>query len=114
MSSGQDHKKELVMFGRSYPCPDQMRTERFLKRQNIPYRLVMIDEDQEAGAIVEHYVGHRSVPTMIIAQPGENRPVMEPAALPPGRSSRSYDRDTMITEPSDEAMHIFLTRNELI
>lgn len=106
-------EKELVMFGRSWPCPDQMRTERFLKAHNIPYRFIMIDQVPEASELVERYVGHRSVPTMIVAAPGEMEPLAEPTPVPQGRSKRSLDRGTMITEPSDEAMRAFLQRHEL-
>jgi glutaredoxin len=106
--------KELIMYGRSYPCPDQMRTERFLKGRNIPYRLILIDKDEQAGELVERYVGHRSVPTMVVAPAGGLEPLDEPTPVPTGRSSRSFDRGTLITEPSDEAMQTFLTRHGLL
>ncbi|GAC1366461.1 MAG: hypothetical protein NVSMB42_26500 [Herpetosiphon sp.] len=106
--------KELVMFARSWPCPDQSRTERFLKANNISYRKVLIDQDEDAGMFVEQYVGHRSVPTMVVTITGTNDPVTEPAVIPRGRPARSFDRGTMITEPSDEAIRAFLQRNGLI
>lgn len=109
-----EQEKELVMFGRSWACPDQMRTQRFLTKMGVPYRMVMIDQDEAAGALVEQYVGHRSVPTMVVARPNENAPVVEPTQLTPGRSARSVDRGTLITEPSDEAMRAFLQRHELL
>jgi hypothetical protein len=42
------------------------------------------------------------------------QPIEEPAPLPKGRSARSLDRGTLITEPSDEALSAFLQRHGLI
>ena len=79
--------KELIVFGRTYSCPDLARTQRFLKANNVNYRQINIDEDEGAMEIVE------------------------PAPVPSGRSARSFDRGSMITEPSDEALHGFLRRH---
>ena len=103
--------KELVVIGRTYPCPDLARTQRFLKANNINYRQINIDEDEAALEFLLRWVGHRSVPTVVVAQAGDVQPIEEPAPLPPGRSVRSLDRGTMITEPSDEALRGFLHRH---
>ena len=103
--------KELVVFGRTYPCPDLTRTQRFLKANNISYRQINIDQDAAALALVERWVGHRSVPTVVVAHAGDVHPIVEPAPLPAGRSVRSVDRGSMITEPSEEALHGFLRRH---
>ena len=105
--------KELVVYGRTYPCPDLTRTKRFLEANQIRYRQINIDEDEAALEFVEWWVGHRSVPTVVVARAGDVQPIEDPAPLPKGRSVRSFDRGTMITEPSDEALHGFLHRNGL-
>ncbi len=106
--------KELVVFGRTAFCPDLARSTRFLDNNNVPYRMIRIDEEQEAGELVEQWVGHRSVPTIVVARKGEVEPIEQPAPLPEGRSVRSFDRGTLITEPSDEALGRFLERHGLI
>lgn len=106
--------KELIVYGRTMFCPDLARTQRFLASNHIAYRQINIDEDDEAGARVETWVGHRSVPTVVVARKGDVVPVTEPANLPTGRSVRSFDRGTIITEPSDEALQSFLQRHELM
>lgn len=106
--------KELVVYGRTYFCPDLARSQRFLDTKGVPYRLVHIDQDEEAGELVERYVGHRSVPTIVVARKGNMEPIEEPAALPQGRSVRSVDRGTLITEPSDDALGKFLQRHGLL
>ena len=105
--------KELVVYGRTYPCPDLTRTKRFLEANNIRYRQINIDEDAAALRFVEHWVGHRSVPTVIVAREGDVEPIAEPEPIPRGRSARSLDRGTMITEPSDDALRGFLRRHGL-
>ncbi len=107
-------EKELVVYGRTYPCPDLMRSERFLRSKQVAYRMIHIDQDEEAGMRVEQWVGHRSVPTIVVARKGDTLPIEEPAPLPPGRSARSFDRGTLITEPSDEALSAFLQRHGLL
>lgn len=103
--------KELVVYGRTYPCPDLTRAKRFLEANKISYRQINIDQDSEACKFVERWVGHRSVPTIVVTRPGDVQPIEEPAPLPVGRSARSYDRGTMITEPSEEALDGFLRRH---
>ena len=105
--------KELIVYGRTFPCPDLSRAKRFLEANSIQYRQINIDEDEVAGEFVEQWVGHRSVPTIIIANPGETEPITEPMPIPQGRSARSFDRGTMITEPSNDALHAFLERHGL-
>jgi glutaredoxin len=107
-------EKELIVYGRTFPCPDLARSERFLNSRNVPYRMVHIDQDEEAGELVERYVGHRSVPTIVVARKGDVLPIEEPAPLPRGRPVRSVDRGTLITEPSDEALGSFLQRHGLL
>lgn len=106
--------KELIVFGRTYPCPDLMRTQRFLKANDISYRQINIDEDETALEIVERWVGHHSVPTVVVANAGDVHPIVDPAPIPIGRSTRSYDRGSMITEPSDDALRGFLRRHGLV
>lgn len=106
--------KELVVYGRTFPCPDLSRSQRFLNSKNISYRMIHIDEDEQAGERVEEWVGHRSVPTIVVARKGDVLPIDQPAPLPNGRSARSFDRGTLITEPSDEALGKFLQRHGLL
>ncbi|HZB95202.1 MAG TPA: glutaredoxin family protein [Herpetosiphonaceae bacterium] len=105
--------KEIIVYGRTYPCPDLTRTKRFLEANRISYRQINIDQDRAAREFVERWVGHQSVPTVVIAERGDVHPIAEPAPLPAGRSVRSYDRGTMITEPSDDALRGFLRRHGL-
>lgn len=106
--------KELIVYGRTFPCPDLARSERFLNSNKVPYRMIHIDMDEEAGERVEEWVGHRSVPTIVVARKGDVLPIEDPAPLPSGRAARSFDRGTLITEPSDDALKAFLSRHGLL
>lgn len=106
--------KELIVFGRTAFCPDQARSLQFLNGNKINYRMIKIDEEPHAGELVEQWVGHRSVPTIVVARKGDLHPIEPPTPLPQGRSVRSFDRGTIITEPSNEALSKFLQRHELL
>jgi glutaredoxin len=106
--------KRLIVYGRTAFCPDLGRTQRFLQANNVEYTQINIDEDAAAGSLVEQWVGHRSVPTVVIAAAGDVLPIEDPAPLAPGRSARSVDRGSLITEPSDDALKAFLSRNGLM
>ncbi len=107
-------ERELIVYGRTAFCPDQARSLRFLDGNAVRYRMIKIDEDEQASKLVEQWVGHRSVPTIVVARKGDVHPIEAPAPLPQGRSVRSFDRGTLITEPSNEALSAFLQRHGLL
>lgn len=106
--------KELILYGRTSFCPDQERALRFLEAKGVPFTRINIDQNREGAELLKRYVGHLSVPTLVIANQGQTLPAAEPTPLPANRSARSFDRGTMITEPSDTALGEFLTRNGLL
>ena len=106
--------RELVVYGRSAFCPDLARSLQFLDSNNVNYRMIKIDEDAHAGELVEQWVGHRSVPTIVVARKGDVHPIEPPVPLPRGRSVRSFDRGSMITEPSNEALSRFLQCSRIL
>ncbi len=91
---------ELVMYSRKSYCPFVSIAKRVLSRYGIEYREIVIDGDPEAERLVREWTGYRSVPTIVIARPGETLPYEPPAELPAGKSPRGIDRGSMITEPS--------------
>lgn len=90
--------KELVMYGRSYGCPFISTAKRVLSEYDITYRELHIDKDPVAKQRVLDWTGFLSVPTMIIANVGEDVPYTDFAPLPKGASPRGIDRGPMLTE----------------
>ncbi len=107
-------QKELVMYGRSFSCSDQARAIAFLSQMNVPYRFVDISRDTAAAHHLLEWVGHLSVPTLVIAQPGDRLPISEPAPLDPTRRTRGQHRGTMITEPDNSQLEGFLREHHLL
>lgn len=107
-------EKELVMYGRRFACSDQSNAMWFLEANSIPYRFVDIGSDQEAAERVVEWVGHKSVPTLVIAKPGEVLPLETPAPLAAKASARGVDRNTIITEPSNGQLETFLKKHDLL
>ncbi|MCU0513867.1 MAG: glutaredoxin family protein, partial [Anaerolineae bacterium] len=95
-----DHNHELVMYTRTAGCPFVTTAKRVLADFGVPYREVFIDQDPEARARVLAWTGFLSVPTLVVAAPGQDVPWTAVAPLPPGDSPRGVDRGPMLTEAS--------------
>jgi glutaredoxin len=107
-------EKELVMYGRRFACSDQSNAMWFLEANEVPYRFVDIGADKEAAERLIQWTGFKSVPTIVIAKPGEVLPVEEPTPLNSDHSARGVDRQTVITEPSNSQLEDFLKKHSLL
>ena len=107
-------KAELVMYGRKYGCMDQVIARNFLELHNVPYRFIDIGSDPVAAQRVHAWVGHLSVPTLVVANPGEEVPLEEPAPRDPSRRTRGQDRGSLIVEPSERQLEAFLRNHNLL
>jgi glutaredoxin len=105
---------ELVIYSRTRPCPYVRAAKRVLEREKVPYREINIDEDSEAEQRVVDWTGFKSVPTIIVAQPGENLPYELPAPIGPGESPKGIDRGSMITEPGEMVFENWLRKHGFI
>ncbi len=106
--------KALIMYSRTFPCPDCERARRLLQEHGVDFREVMIDLDPAARSFVERTTGHRAVPTLVVARPGEAEPADAPRPLEQGRSPRGVDRGTVITEPDMIALRRWLEKHGFI
>jgi len=104
-------EKELVMYTRTTGCPFVTIATRVLQAEHIAYRQVYIDKNPIARDRVREWTGFLSVPTLIVANPGEDLPVAVPPPLPEGSSPQGVDRDTMITEPREPQLRAWLQKN---
>jgi glutaredoxin len=102
---------ELVMYSRTRACPYVRAAKRVLERENVPYREINIDEDTAAEQRVVDWTGFKSVPTIIIAQAGDDLPYEAPAPLGPGESPKGIDRGSMITEPGEMVFEDWLRKH---
>jgi glutaredoxin len=107
-------KKMLILYSRTVPCPNCALAKRVLEEQGVRYQEIMIDLDPAARARVERWTGFESVPTLVVARPGEVLPLTEPRPLDPGRSPRGVDRGSLITEPDAVGLQHWLRANGLI
>ncbi|MCA9907687.1 MAG: glutaredoxin family protein [Anaerolineae bacterium] len=105
---------ELVMYSRSTGCPFVTLAKRVLDEYGVAYREIYIDQDAEAKRRVTEWTGFLSVPTLVVAEPGDDLPVSEPSFLERGRSPRGLDRGSMITEPGAEELSRWLLKHGFI
>ncbi len=99
---------ELVMYTRTTPCPFVSLAKRVLEADGVGYRELFIDREKIIEQRVLDWTGFLSVPTLIIARPGEDLPYTDFAELPKDASPRGVDRGPMITEPSEEQLKSWL------
>ncbi|PJF41343.1 MAG: hypothetical protein CUN54_01850 [Phototrophicales bacterium] len=106
--------KELVMYSRRGFCPFVNIAKRVLDQYDVTYREIFIDVDDAARDRVLEWTGFLSVPTFVVAQPGEMLPYREPLPLSEGVSPRGRNRDTMITEPNADELVDWLAQHKFI
>lgn len=107
-------QKELVVYVRASYCPYQARANRIFEKYHLSPREVLIDTDPDAMQRVIDWTGFKSVPTIVVAQPGEILPYEEPSPLPRGSSPRGVDRGSMITEASEDELTTWLRKHGFI
>jgi glutaredoxin len=105
---------ELIFYTRTAGCPFVTVAKKVLGDYAVPYREIMIDRDEAARARVLAWTGFLSVPTIVVARPGDVLPITEPSFLEKGASPRGIDRGAMITEPSADALAAFLLKHGFI
>jgi glutaredoxin len=103
--------KEIVMYVRSHYCPGVALARDVFTRYNIPYREIDIDGDPEMARRVKEWTHHLSVPTIVIANIGEDLPYSDFLPRPTDRSIKGYDRGPMITEPNNRALENWLHKH---
>jgi glutaredoxin len=106
--------KELVMYARTAGCPFVTLAKRVLKDYQVSYREINIDLNPEHRQRVLDWTGFLSVPTLIVANEGEDLPYEPEAPLEKGSSPRGIDRGTMMTEPGLEEFSEWLLRHGFI
>ena len=107
-------EKELVMYSRSYGCPFVTTAKKVLNAYDVPFREIHIDLDPEAKQRVLDWTGFLSVPTLIVANQGEDLPYEAVTELEKGASPRGIDRGAMLTEGSSSETEDWLRKHGFI
>jgi glutaredoxin len=104
-------EKELVMYIRNAYCPGVALARDLLTRYHVPFREVSIDHDPDAATRLKAWTNFYSVPTLVIAQPGEDVPYTDFLPRPTERSIKGYDRGPLITEPNNQDLENWLYKH---
>jgi glutaredoxin len=91
--------RELIMYTRG-GCAMVGLAKRVLHDYHVPYREIAIDRNMEARQWVLTTTGFLSVPTLVVANPGDSQPFEAPLPLAHGSSPRGVNRGSIITEPN--------------
>ena len=100
--------KEIVMYVRGTYCPTVALARDLLKRYNISHREINISEDPAMADRVREWTNFLSVPTLIIANPGQDVPYTDFLPRPTDRSLKGYNRGPMLTEPNNKDLEDWL------
>lgn len=103
--------KQVVMYARTDACFFVALAKGELARHGVPYREILIDQDALARERVQAWTGFLSVPTLVVAEAGDDLPTVEPQPLERGRSPRGVDRGSMLTEPDAVGLETWLRRH---
>lgn len=104
-------EKEIVMYIRGSYCAGVALARDLMNRYNIPYREINIDQDPLMAARVKEWTHHYSVPTLIIANKGQDVPYADFLPRPTERTIKGYDRGPMITEPNNRDLEDWLHKH---
>ncbi len=107
-------EKELVMYSRTFGCPFISIAKRTLSEYNVTFREIFIDKDDKARQYVLTWTGFLSVPTLIVANQGDDLPYQAPLFLEKGKSPRGVNRGSMITEASHDELVSWLAQHGFI
>jgi glutaredoxin len=107
-------EKELIMYSRTAGCPFVTLAKRVLNDYHVPFREVLIDQDDIARERVRAWTGFLAVPTLVIAHCGDVLPYIEPLELKAGSSPRGINRGAMITEPNIAQLTEWLTQHGFV
>lgn len=106
--------KELVMYSRTLGCPYISIAKKTLSEYNVSFRERYIDKDDEARQYVLDVTGFLSVPTLVVANIGDDYPYAPPSNLPTDTSPRGVNRGTVITEATRDELIIWLRQHGFI
>lgn len=105
---------ELVMYSRTTGCPYISTAKRVLHAHNVAYRELFIDQESQARERVLEWTGFLSVPTLVVAQHGQDLPYTAFDPLPAGASPRGIDRGPMLTEATAGELEAWLKKHRFI
>lgn len=103
--------KEIVMYVRTSFCARVALARDVLTRYSIPHREINIDDDPDLATRVKTWTHHYSIPTIVIANAGEDTPYTDFLPRPTDRTIKGYDRGPMITEPNNQELENWLHKH---
>lgn len=106
--------KEIVMYVSGAFCAFTSLARDLLQRYEIPYREIDINEDPAMADRVKTWTHYYSVPTIVIANPGEDVPYTGFLPRPTDRTIKGYDRGPMITEPNNQQLEDWLHKHSFL
>jgi hypothetical protein len=105
---------EIVVYA-SRECRADVEAIRLvLKDYRVPHREVSVDRDPAALGRILMWTGSRSVPTLVVADPGHDDPFQPPQPIKSWACPRGVDRGSIISLPSRVELVSWLERQGFV
>ena len=106
--------KEIIVYGSGERLREVETINHILAAYHVPFRQVSVDRDPMALGRVLLWTGRRSVPTLVAAQPGQDDPYLPPSPVKSWDAGRGVDRGSIICEPSENELVMWLRRQGFV
>ncbi len=103
--------KTLIVYGTTQYNPFMALVRDVLKRYQIDYREIDVDQNSAAAKRLRELVGQVNVPTLVVATEGSDEPLEPPYPLQGGLSVRGVDRGAIITAPNNKELENWLFKH---
>lgn len=105
--------KQLLMYTRERTCGDQQLARMTLKELGLDAIEINISREPDAAQILADLIGCLAVPTVVVSDEDHN-PIEPLTPLASYQSIRNVDRGAVISEPSRDGLHQFLSKHGLL
>ncbi len=106
--------KSLIMYGTAQYNPFMALARDVLKRYQIDFEEISIDNNFAAARRLSALVGQVNVPTLVVTATGSDEPLEPPTPLLGGLSVRGVDRGAVITAPNNRELESWLYKHEFL
>lgn len=106
--------REIIIYGSGERTREVETITHILLSYDIPYRQISVDRDPAALGRILLWTGARAVPTLVAAQIGHDDPYQPPRPVKSWDPGRGVDRGSIICEPSENELVMWLQRQGFV
>lgn len=110
-SANKPIDKQIIMYSRRTFCPGVALARDLMQRYNVTYHEVDITSDETASVRLQRWTNSHPVPTLIVANEGEDVPYTDILPLGENQPLKGQDRGPIISEPTNRDLENWLHKH---